>query len=152
MKYFYILIICFLPTICNSQTFEKYKGVTLGFDNFLLQGGYSFGNYQDFESEKKAILLDYNLKTNQTGLTFSYSYGMFLVLGADIGFLYYRKFDSYVKPKIGIGFPCLFNINYGYNVYLGETKNRGMISFELNIILKRKPMGQNGKMLFGLLK
>ena len=152
MKTLFCLFLLSFSLSCFSQTTDQYRGIAFAYDNYLIQGGYSYGKEWTFLSEKKSIMLAYDVQNNRKGLTASYSLGSFFCFGSDVGVLYNDKFDMFIKPKIGLGFPAVFCVFYGYNFYIGDTKSNATFSFEINIPFIRKQPPKNKNFLFGLIK
>lgn len=151
-KAFIIFVFYLLNFACQSQTPDDYYGIVGGYENKVIQAGISKGKVQSFLSERKSVTLNYDLQNNRPGLTGSYLIGALFCLGIDMTTYYKKDFEAFIKPKVGVGFPNLFSVNYGYAIPLYNSKGFDVFSFDINIPIKQTTGGQNGTIMFGLIK
>jgi hypothetical protein len=159
----FFLLFFFISTVCYAQTLDTEWGPNFTYSRIpkgFFEAGISYSQYEGFVSEKKSLNLMYNPWTQVKGINFDYNYGAAFCFGFNIGgYVVGNKYNIGLMPKIGIGAPAMFSINYGYNFCIGnETINsiEGH-NFSLNINIpcfkkKVRPSGSKSKWMFGLIR
>lgn len=150
-----------------SQTFVLNKGIGWGYHGVsknLIGFGYGLTKKTPLISERYNFLFSGDPEFEEVnkpilGLVFDYSIGRIICGGININ-AYVKTYmlDIGVMPNIGIGFPYLISVTYGYNILvmsmIDEAKNRHSLNVQISIPLKFEEIGdfRKQKIVFGTVR
>jgi len=161
-KYITIYLII-LSTTVSAQTFIQAGGIAWmynGVNDDRIGVGYSFTKKTPILSEHYNILFggdpDFaDVKQPIIGLVFDYSIGRILCGGFNINVfnkLQSPAIDIGIQPSIGIGYPYLISVTFGYNILvvnmLDEEKNIFSLNIHANVPIKYKEVREPGRQRF----
>ena len=167
--FFWCLTVFILLAGLNSfsQTFVQCKGIGWGYhgtNKNLIGFGYGLSKKTPLISERYNILFSGDPEFEEVnkpilGLVFDYNIGRIFCGGINLN-MYTKTYmlDIGIMPNIGIGFPYLFSITYGYNILvmnmIDESKNRHSVNVQITMPLKIEEIGdfRKQRILFGTVR